>query len=131
VSRVTGDSFAYSFHIGIFQSRRRLGSNLATIEIKKESQIGVSPVRDWTGDFCPGNSTELRVVRVSLFSQLMNCRIVKSLLRLLAESAYVPTTDNRLVIRGCSMASARLGSVTDILRRPGFYLHHIHFDTLD
>jgi hypothetical protein len=40
VSRLTGDSFAYSFHIGIFQVWRRLGSNQATIEIKKESQIG-------------------------------------------------------------------------------------------
>jgi len=40
VSRLTGDSFAYSFHIGIFQVRRRFGSNQATIEIKKESQIG-------------------------------------------------------------------------------------------
>jgi hypothetical protein len=40
VSWLTGDSFAYSFHIGIFQLRRRLGSNQATIEIKKESQIG-------------------------------------------------------------------------------------------
>jgi len=40
VSRLTGDSFAYSLHIGIFQMRRRLGSNEATIEIKKESQIG-------------------------------------------------------------------------------------------
>ncbi len=36
----TEDSFAYSFHIGIFQSQRRLGTNRATIEIKKESQIG-------------------------------------------------------------------------------------------
>lgn len=40
MSRLTGDSFAYSFHIGIFRARRRFGSNQATIEIKMESQIG-------------------------------------------------------------------------------------------
>jgi hypothetical protein len=40
VSQLTRDSFAYSPHIGIFQMWRRLGSNEATIEIKKESQIG-------------------------------------------------------------------------------------------
>jgi hypothetical protein len=40
VPRLSEDSFAYSFHIGIFQPHRRLRDNLATIEIKKESQIG-------------------------------------------------------------------------------------------
>ena len=47
--RLTGDSFAYSLHIGMFQSQRRLGSKQATIEIKKKSQIGMGPFRDWTG----------------------------------------------------------------------------------
>jgi hypothetical protein len=36
----TEDSFAYSFHIGIFQMQRRLVSTLATIDINQESQIG-------------------------------------------------------------------------------------------
>jgi hypothetical protein len=37
---LTGNSFLYSLHIGIFQFQSRPVSSLATIEIKKESQIG-------------------------------------------------------------------------------------------
>jgi len=40
VSRLPGDSFAYSFHIGMFLSHRRLGSKRATIEIGEKSRIG-------------------------------------------------------------------------------------------
>ncbi len=40
VSRLTGDSFAYPFHIGMFHAQRRLGRKRATIEPRKKSQIG-------------------------------------------------------------------------------------------
>ena len=40
--QLTGESFAYSFHIGIFQSRRRLESEWAAIQSEDKSQIG-----DW------------------------------------------------------------------------------------
>ena len=40
MSRLPGESFAYSFHIGKSESQRRLGSRQASIEIKKKSRIG-------------------------------------------------------------------------------------------
>ncbi|MGC2481233.1 MAG: hypothetical protein WA423_15520, partial [Candidatus Sulfotelmatobacter sp.] len=43
VSRLPEDSFVYSFHIGIFRSRRRLRSSRTAVEIREESQIGDGP----------------------------------------------------------------------------------------
>ena len=40
MSWLTGGILRYSFHIGKFESQRRLGRRQAIIEVKKESRIG-------------------------------------------------------------------------------------------